>query len=335
MIYNKKEYILWNLIYSNAKVEKLNYDEVIYLFLQSINERINLFKKFETLILKAEKKDRKTKTYLNLLKFFEEKKYLKYKKNIVEIEKNCIENNIKMLFFEEEKFPMKLKNIFNPPIMLYYKGKFEDKGNILTIAGNREIGKYGKTIVNKVVELFSKKNYVILSGLALGTDTEAHISALNNNLKTFAILGQGISSKIYPNKNLNLSKKILENDGCLISEIEPFKNPNKDYFLRRNRLQAGLADKIFIGAIKENGGGTLTTISYALKYNKKIYIWNPILIYQKNKMEIMEKSFLGNLILFNDYPCNINNNNNNKLINYKKVIIQNSIQILIGKDFYL
>ena len=65
---------------------------------------------------------------------------------------------------------------------------FEDKGNILTIAGNREIGKYGKTIVNKVVELFSKKNYVILSGLALGTDSEAHISALNYNLKTFAIL---------------------------------------------------------------------------------------------------------------------------------------------------
>lgn len=332
MIYNKKEYILWNLIYSNAKEEKLNYDEIIYLFLQSINERINLFKKFEILNLKAEKKDRKTKTYLNLLKFFEEKKYLKYEKNIVEIEKNCIENNIKMLFFEEEKFPIKLKNIFNPPIMLYYKGKFEDKRNILTIAGNREIGKYGKTIVNKVVELFSKKNYVILSGLALGTDTEAHISALNNNLKTFAILGQGISSKIYPNKNLNLSKKILENDGCLISEIEPFKNPNKDYFLRRNRLQAGLADKIFIGAIKENGGGTLTTISYALKYNKKIYIWNPILIYQKNKMEKMEKSFLGNLILFNNYYCNINNN---KLINYKKVIIQNSIQIKLGKDFYL
>ena len=331
MIYNKKEYILWSLIYSNAKSEKLNYDEVIYLFLQSINKKINLFQDFETLNLKAEK-NKKTKTYLNLLNFFEEKKYLKYEKNIFEIEKNCIKNNIKMLFLEEEKFPIKLKKIFNPPIMLYYKGKFEDKGNILTIAGNREIGKYGKTIVNKVVELFSKKNYVILSGLALGTDSEAHISALNYNLKTFAILGQGISSKIYPKENLNLSKKILENDGCLISEIEPFKKPNRDYFLRRNRLQAGLADKIFIGAIKENGGGTLTTISYALKYNKKIYIWNPILIYQKNKTEKMEKSFLGNLILFNNYSCNINNN---KLINYKKVIIQNSIQIKLGKDFYL
>ena len=76
MIYTDKEYILLNLIYSNAKKEKLNYNEIIHLFKESLDKKINLFRKFESLSLKGIKYN--TKTFLNLLHFFQKKEYLKY-----------------------------------------------------------------------------------------------------------------------------------------------------------------------------------------------------------------------------------------------------------------
>ena len=325
MIYTNKEYILLNLIYSNAKKEKLNYDEIIYLFKESLNKKVNLFREFESLNLKDTKYN--TKTFLNLLHFFQKKEYLKYENDVSKIEKKCNKNNIKMMFFEDEKFPSNLKDIPDSPIMLYYKGEFPNTKKILTIAGSREISKYGKKIVNKVIELFSKEDYSVLSGLASGIDTQAHLSALRHNLKTFAILGQGLGSKIYPFQNTDLSEKILEYGGCLISEIEPSKNPNRDYFLQRNRLQVAFAERIFIGEIKENGGGTLTTINYALEYNKKLYIWNPILLYEKGKFE---KSFLGNLILFDEYSTE---NKKNKLFKQKEYIKEKAVEIKLGIDF--
>ena len=325
MIYTDKEYILLNLIYSNAKREKLNYDEIIYLFKESLDKGINLFREFELLTLQSVKYN--TKTFSNLLRFFQEKEHLKYKNDISKIEKKCNKNNIKMMFFENEHFPVNLKKISNPPIMLYYKGEFPMTKKILTIAGSREISKYGKKIVNKVIELFSKKNYSILSGLASGIDTQAHLSALKYGLRTFAILGQGLSSRIYPIENTDLAEKILVNGGCLISEIEPSKNPNRDYFLRRNRLQVAFAERIFIGEIKENGGGTLTTINYALEYNKKLYIWNPVLLYEKGEFE---KSFLGNLILFDEYSTE---NKKNKLFKQKEYIKEKAVEIKLGIDF--
>ena len=325
MIYTDKEYILLNLIYSNAKREKLNYDEIIYLFKESLDKGINLFREFELLTLQIVKYN--TKTFSNLLRFFKEKEHLKYKNDISKIEKKCNKNNIKMMFFENENFPVNLKKISNSPIMLYYKGEFPMTEKILTIAGSREISKYGKKIVNKVIKLFSKENYSILSGLASGIDTQAHLSALKYGLRTFAILGQGLSSRIYPIENTGLAEKILANGGCLISEIEPSKNPNRDYFLRRNRLQVAFAKKIFIGEIKENGGGTLTTINYALEYNKKLYIWNPILLYEKGEYD---RSFLGNLILFGG---RIAENKKNKLFKQKDYIKEKAVEIKLGVDF--
>ena len=325
MIYTDKEYILLNLIYSNAKREKLNYDEIIYLFKESLDKGINLFREFELLTLQSVKYN--TKTFSNLLRFFQEKEHLKYKNDISKIEKKCNKNNIKMMFFENENFPVNLKKISNPPIMLYYKGEFPMTEKILTIAGSREISKYGKKIVNKVIELFSKEDYSVLSGLASGIDTQAHLSALKYGLRTFAILGQGLSSRIYPIENTGLAEKILANGGCLISEIEPSKNPNRDYFLRRNRLQVAFAERIFIGEIKENGGGTLTTINYALEYNKKLYIWNPILLYEKGEYD---RSFLGNLILFGGH---IAENKKNKLFKQKDCIKEKAVEIRLGIDF--
>jgi len=325
MIYTNKEYILLNLIYSNAKKEKLNYDEIIYLFKESLNKKINLFREFESLDLKDTKYN--TKTFLNLLHFFQKKEYLKYENDVSKIEKKCNKNNIKMMFFEDEKFPSNLKDIPDSPIMLYYKGEFPNTKKILTIAGSREISKYGKKIVNKVIGLFSKEDYSVLSGLASGIDTQAHLSALKYGLRTFAILGQGLSSRIYPIENTGLAEKILANGGCLISEIEPSKNPNRDYFLRRNRLQVAFAERIFIGEIKENGGGTLTTINYALEYNKKLYIWNPILLYEKGEYD---RSFLGNLILFGGH---IAENKKNKLFKQKDCIKEKAVEIRLGIDF--
>ena len=262
----------------------------------------------------------------NALEYFKEKIYLKYNENISKILKKCEKNKIFIMNYEDEKYPLKFKQISTPPILFYYKGKLpKNDEKILTIAGSRNISQYGKIIVDRVVKLFSDQHYSILSGLAAGIDTQSHLSALKNYSTTLAILGQGLGTQIYPKENIEIANKILETHGCLISEIEPYKRPNRDYFLLRNRLQAALADKIFIGEIKETGGGTLTTINYSIQYNKDLYIWNPV------KLNKINESFLGNLIIFDKYEST---NKKNRLLLHKKMIRKNAVEVTEEKDFY-
>lgn len=322
MIYLNEEYILWNLIYSNAKKQKLIPEHIIYLFKKSIENQINIFRNIEDIKLT----DGEIIKYNNALEYFKEKIYLKYNENISKILKKCEKNKIFIMNYEDEKYPLKFKQISTPPILFYYKGKLpKNDEKILTIAGSRNISQYGKIIVDRVVKLFSDQHYLILSGLAAGIDTQSHLSALKNYSTTLAILGQGLGTQIYPKENIEIANKILETHGCLISEIEPYKRPNRDYFLLRNRLQAALADKIFIGEIKETGGGTLTTINYSIQYNKDLYIWNPV------KLNKINESFLGNLIIFDKYEST---NKKNRLLLHKKMIRKNAIEVTEEKDFY-
>lgn len=178
---------------------------------------------------------------------------------------------IKKISLSEEGYPEILKKIKNPPKILYFKGKLKRKEPCLAIVGTRRYSSYGKEIAFSFAKDLAKRGITIVSGLARGIDSFAHLGALEANGRTVAILGTGLDEKsIYPQENLKLAKKILEKGGCLISEY-PAGTPGwKKNFPQRNRLISGLSLGVLIVEGRLNSGA-LITAKWAEEQKRKIF----------------------------------------------------------------
>jgi DNA processing protein len=179
------------------------------------------------------------------------------------------DNNIIPLFYLEKKYPTRLKNCVDSPIMLYLKGNADlNVPKVISIVGTRKATEYGKEICEKIVRDLKAQNVLGISGLAYGIDTCAHKASLDNNLKTIAVLGHGLD-RIYPYLNTSLSTKILDYGG-LLSEFMSKTKPDRENFPKRNRIIAGLADgTLVIEAAKS--GGALITANIANSYNRDVF----------------------------------------------------------------
>lgn len=169
-----------------------------------------------------------------------------------------------IITYFDEIYPEELRNIWKPPAVLYFKGNtsFLNR-DCLAIVGSRKMTLYGKHVVKKFSKALSK-HFVIVSGMAIGIDSEAH----KNAEATIAVLGNGVDV-CYPKQNRNLYNKIL-NNGCLISEYLPWERPKKHYFPQRNRIIAGVSKAVLIveGAKKS---GTIITAMYAANFGKDLF----------------------------------------------------------------
>ena len=170
-------------------------------------------------------------------------------------------NKINFVYLEEESYPKILKEIYDPPFLLYYQGKINfDNNKGLAIIGSRKHSAYGEKVVNYLLNYISWSELIIISGLAYGIDSLAHIEALKNNLTTIAILGTGLEEDdIYPQKNLKLAREILAQGGTLISEFPPGTKALKQNFPLRNRIISGLSRAILVVEAKEKSGSSITT----------------------------------------------------------------------------
>jgi DNA protecting protein DprA len=157
------------------------------------------------------------------------------------------------------------------PEKVYVKGTMPGPHmHTIAMVGSRALTSYGKDAVEKLVEGLAGYSVSIISGLALGTDAEAHKNALKNSIHTIAIPGSGLShSSIYPRTNYDLAQKILDSGGLLLSELEPSQGSLPWAFPMRNRLMAALADVVLI---IEAGykSGTMITARLALEYNRDV-----------------------------------------------------------------
>lgn len=128
------------------------------------------------------------------------------------------ENDIEVITIVDNEYPEILKQIDNPPIALYCKGNIGllQSQKTLAIVGTRNPTNTGEKMARRIAEIFSNKGYVIISGLALGIDTEAHIGTIESNGKTIAVLANSLD-KILPKENQQLAEDILKKDGftCL------------------------------------------------------------------------------------------------------------------------
>jgi len=193
------------------------------------------------------------------------------KTNPQELFEKIIERNIKLLFFEDDLYPPLLREIYDPPLLLYYRGTINEKTWSLPLAvvGTRKISSYGRQVTEDLIKDLSSDGLTIISGLALGVDCLAHEAALDSLGLTIAFLGSGVD-EVYPRSNFNLARRIIESGGALISEYPPGTPPFKTNFPRRNRLIAGTTLGTLVIEAREKSGA-LITARYALEEGRDVF----------------------------------------------------------------
>lgn len=176
--------------------------------------------------------------------------------------------NIKYTTIIDKNYPERLKNIFNPPSILYYKGRNLDiLTNPLAIVGTRKATSYGIWAVKKIVSEFNKYDIQIVSGMATGIDFYAHNEAINNNIPTVGILASSLEYE-YPKSNHHLYQK-MKNE-LLISEFPLNTPPLKLNFVLRNRIISGISfGTLVIEAAQKSG--SLITANYAIEQGRETY----------------------------------------------------------------
>ena len=168
-------------------------------------------------------------------------------------------------------YPNLLREIYNAPPILYTRGNIDfNAGLTLSFVGSRKASFAGKSICQKLIRRLAdlRPDTVIVSGLALGIDSTAHKAALENGLKTIAVLAGGLSS-IYPAQNRALSEKILEN-GALVTEFPVTVRPTASNFPLRNRIISGLSKGVIVIEAGERSGASITA-GYALEQNRELF----------------------------------------------------------------
>ena len=167
-------------------------------------------------------------------------------------------------------FPQSLKKIKNPPNKIYVEGNEELLNkNSLAIVGTRNPTDYGKKMAFNFAKELSNEDICIVSGLADGIDSYAHLGAKSGKGGTIAVLGCGFNH-IYPEHNLKLYKEILEEGGCIVSEYEPEEKYKSEYFPARNRIISGLAMGVLIVEGRYRSGSSITA-RLAIEQKKEVF----------------------------------------------------------------
>ena len=185
-------------------------------------------------------------------------------------EKYILKNDIKIINISDDNYPAKLKNIYAPPITIFAKGDISLlNSKSIAIVGSREPSKYGIYVAEKFSKELSKEGITIVSGLARGIDTFAHVGALSSFGKTIAVLGSGIDV-VYPKENAKYYREISEK-GLIISEYIVGTAPESKNFPQRNRIISGLSDGVLVVEARKNSG-TMITTDFALEQGKELYV---------------------------------------------------------------
>ena len=188
-------------------------------------------------------------------------------KELVFIDKN----KIRLYAFTDDDYPGRLKECQDAPVVFYYKGAADlSSAKIISVVGTRRVTDYGRKLTEELIRDMSIMfpELLVVSGLAYGVDICAHRSALKNNLPTVGVLAHGLD-RIYPAAHRNTAAEMVKNGG-LLTDFMSGTNPDRENFLRRNRLIAGLADATIVAESAERGG-SLVTADIAFSYGRDVY----------------------------------------------------------------
>ncbi|NMA84361.1 MAG: DNA-protecting protein DprA [Epulopiscium sp.] len=177
--------------------------------------------------------------------------------------------NIQFYSIHHSSYPNLLKQIYDPPHVIYVKGKqFHHGAPTIGIVGARRCSQYGHQTALKMAKELGREGISVISGLARGIDAAAHQGALNGDGHTMAILGNGVDI-CYPQENRKLYREIIEN-GALISEFPPGTAPRPGFFPLRNRIISGLSEAILVIEAARRSGSFITA-DQALEQGREVY----------------------------------------------------------------
>jgi DNA processing protein len=171
--------------------------------------------------------------------------------------------------YQDTKYPERLKHCFDSPLVLFSSGNIDlQNQKTISIVGTRQITSYGLEFCRKFMEELAPMNPVIVSGFAYGVDIAVHQLAMENNLQTIGIVAHGLN-QIYPKSHKKYVAKMEENGGFM-TEFWSSSNPDKENFVRRNRIVAGMTEATIVIESAERGG-SLITANLANDYNRDVF----------------------------------------------------------------
>jgi DNA processing protein len=213
-----------------------------------------------------------------------------------------VKHGIKTYFYLDSNYPQRLRQCEDGPIVLFSKSKTDlnlDQSKVISIVGTRSITDYGKSVCNEIIDSLVERGHkpIIVSGLAYGVDICAHKAAIRNETPTVAVLGHGLDL-IYPSVHRSIAKEIVE-QGAIVTDFPSKTNFDRNNFIKRNRIIAGLSDATIVIESAETGG-SLITADIAHSYNREVLaIPGPIthkyskgcnLIIKSNKAALIESA---------------------------------------------
>lgn len=181
----------------------------------------------------------------------------------------CANNGIDILERESQQFPKQLSEIFDPPSILFSKGKILPADDLaIAIVGTRHCSQYGKKIAEQLARGLAMAGFTIVSGLARGIDAAAHRGALESGGRTIAVLGGG-HLKMYPPEHLDLAKEI-QGSGAVITESLPQSAPKSGSFPRRNRIVSGMSLGVIVVEAAQRSGA-LISARLAMEQGREVF----------------------------------------------------------------
>lgn len=188
-----------------------------------------------------------------------------------EILDDCVEKGIHICTFHDATYPVRLKNIADPPVVLYYKGNLTglDSSPVIGVVGTRKASAYGLTTARKMGYQIARCGGILVSGLAEGNDGSAMEGALTAGGKVIGVLGCGVDV-VYPAMHRSLYRD-TEKNGCLISEFPPKTPPYKWNFPKRNRIISGLSNGVLV-VEAPHGSGSLITAKQAADQGRDVFV---------------------------------------------------------------
>lgn len=178
---------------------------------------------------------------------------------------------VQILCMNDERYPERLRQCDDAPLALFYRGSANlNQQHVVSIVGTRHCTSYGQDIIRRFMSDLRQMcpEVLIVSGLAYGVDINAHRHALQNGYETVGVLAHGLDN-LYPSAHRNTAKEML-NHGGLLTEYTTMTNADKQNFVRRNRIVAGMADSTILVESAAHGGGLITT-RIARDYNRDVF----------------------------------------------------------------
>lgn len=196
-------------------------------------------------------------------------------KDVREVMELCAKNDIRIITLDDEEYPPLLRGIENPPIVLFCAGSLAglERSITLSVVGARNITEYGINVTRRIIEPLVRLGFVIVSGMAVGADAEAHKACLAQGGRTVGVLGCGILVD-YPHENAQLKREMIANGGAIISELLPLSRASAGYFDTRNRIISGLSLGTLVVEAGEHSGSLLTA-RHASEQEREVFCVPP------------------------------------------------------------